>query len=168
MEADLQIEQLKCSQCTTLLHTEDVFCPNCGFPERGTDKEKSVFHANKVMEKHNVSDVEKKIKNARNALYVMAGFTFIYGVGSFFQEDIATAVVNGVLCLIYMVLAMWTKQKPLMAILLGLLLYLTTIIINAVVDPMTLAKGILFKIIVIAYLGKGVYHALSIDKKHTV
>jgi len=52
-----------------------------------------------------------------------------------------------------------------MALLLGLFLYLTTIIISAVIEPTTLIRGILWKIIIIAYLGKGIYSASSLKNE---
>ena len=86
---------------------------------------------------------------------------FIY---FFVDQDIAVLVTNVVLGIIYLVLGSWTSKKPLVAILLGLLLYLTTIIISAIFEPSTIIKGIIFKIIIIAYLAKGVYSASSIKK----
>jgi hypothetical protein len=83
----------------------------------------------------------------------------------FSMDDVSILITNVVLSIIYLVLAFWSSQKPLMALLLGLLLYLTTIIISAVVDPTTIIKGFLWKILIIAYLGKGIYSASAIRKQ---
>lgn len=154
-----------CSKCNTPITLETVFCSECGYPEHGTEQDVAKFHARNVMKKNEHIDADKKIKSARNVLYVMAGITFLFGFIYFFQDqDIAILVTNVVLGLIYLVLGSWTSKKPLVAILLGLLLYLTTIIISAIVDPATIIQGIIFKILIIAYLGKGVYSASSIKK----
>jgi hypothetical protein len=161
----LQASESGCTICKTPMQSLDVFCPECGFPEHGTDKDVAQFHARNAMQKNQHMDADKKIKSARNVLYVMAGITVLFGVIYYFiEQDIALLVTNVLLGMIYLVLGFWTSKKPLVAILLGLLLYLTTIIISAIIEPETLIKGIIFKIIIIAYLAKGVYSASSIKK----
>ena len=73
------MDPLKCSLCNSLIDDESVYCSECGYPEKGTEKEVAVFHANKVMEKNKNFDAAKKIKSARNVLYVMAGISFLSG-----------------------------------------------------------------------------------------
>ena len=161
----VQASESSCTICKTPMQSLNVFCPECGFPENGTDKDVAQFHARNAMQKNQHMDADKKIKSARNVLYVMAGITVLFGVFYFFMgQDIAVLVTNVVLGIIYLLLGSWTSKKPLAAILLGLLLYLTTIIISAILDPATLIKGVIFKIIIIAYLAKGVYSASSIKK----
>jgi hypothetical protein len=165
MEETLQPQATTCSKCDSIIEIENIFCSNCGYPEHGTEKDIAVFHANKAMERNKNMDAGKKIKSARNTLYVMAGVTFVFGVFLFFQDyDSAVLITNVILSLIYLVLGYWSMKKPVMALLLGLLLYLTTIIISAVFEPTTLVRGILWKVIIIAFLGKGLYSALSIKK----
>ncbi|WP_411765950.1 hypothetical protein [Winogradskyella sp. A3E31] len=161
----LSLDEPQCSICKTSMNPANVFCSECGFPENGSDKEVAQFHARRAMENNQHMDADKKIKSARNVLYVMAGITFIFGVIYFLtDQDIAVLLTNGIISVIYVLLASWTSKKPLTAILLGLFLYITTIIIAAVFDPSTIIKGIILKIIIIAYLAKGVYSASSIKK----
>ena len=165
MEETIETPSLQCSFCQITIETENVFCTNCGFPENGTDKDKAVFHAKNVMKKNKNMDADKKIKTARNTLYVMAGISLVFGLILYYSsEEISILLTNGILAIIYIVLGSWSTKNPLMALLLGLLLYLTTIIISAVIEPTTLIKGILWKIIIVAYLGKGIYSASSIKK----
>lgn len=162
-EIPIEISESNCSICKTPMELENVFCPECGFPENGTDKDVAQFHARNAMKKNQHMDADKKIKSARNVLFVMAGIVLLFGIISFFgDQDIAVLVTNVVLGIIYLALGSWTSKKPLVAILLGLLLYLTTIIIGAILEPSTLIRGIIFKILIIAYLAKGVYSASSI------
>ncbi|MFH4964698.1 hypothetical protein V8G69_06805 [Gaetbulibacter sp. M235] len=166
MEEDIVTKLLECSICKTTLDSGSVYCSNCGFPENGTEKEIAIFHANKVIENRKIKDADDKIKSARNTLYVMSGISLVFGVILFFSmNDVSILITNVVLSIIYLVLAFWSSQKPLMALLLGLLLYLTTIIISAVVNPTTIIKGFLWKILIIAYLGKGIYSASAIKKQ---
>lgn len=157
--------QSGCSICKTPMVSENIFCPECGFPENGTDKDVAQFHARNAMKNNEHMDADKKIKSARNVLYVLAGFTIVFGIIYFFiEKDDAILVTNVILGLIYLVLGSWTTKKPLVAILLGFLLYLTVIIISAIVEPSSIVRGVIFKIIIIGYLAKGVYSASSIKK----
>lgn len=157
---------LKCSSCNSLIDEDSIYCSECGFPEKGTEKEIAIFHAKKAMEKNKNFDAAKKIRSARNVLYIMAGISLLFGILYFFSQDsIEVLITNGILSIIYIVLGSYTNKKPLMAILLGLLLYLTTIIISAILDPSTLISGIIWKVLIIAYLSKGVYSASSIKKE---
>lgn len=161
MEIDTTIMQ--CSLCETSLGDGSVFCSNCGYPERGTEKEKAVYHASKVMKKNKHFDAEKKIKSARNTLYVMGGFFFLYSMFYYFNgNDLAVLTTNLILAISYFVLGYWSIKKPLAALLLGLLLYSTVVIISAIVEPASLISGILWKVLIIAYLGKGIYSALGL------
>ncbi|WP_296378014.1 hypothetical protein [Winogradskyella sp.] len=163
--SNLENTQPVCSICKTIVDAESIFCSSCGFPENGTDKDVAQFHAKNAMKKNQHMDADKKIKSARNTLYVMAGITIVFATIAFFvNQDSATLITSFILGVIYLLLGSWTSKKPLIAILLGLFLYLTTIIISAIVAPETIIKGIIFKIIIIAYLAKGVYSASSIKK----
>lgn len=166
MEQQSITQSLECSICKSTVNTESVYCSNCGFPQNGTDKEVSIFHANRVMENRKIKDAADKISSARKTLYVMSGLSLIIGIILFFtMDDVSILISNVVLSVIYLMLALWSSQKPLMALLLGLLLYLTTIIITAVVDPTTIIRGFIWKILIIAYLGKGIYSASTIRKQ---
>ncbi len=163
MEENIENPSPQCSFCQTMIESENVFCINCGFPENGTDNDKAIFHARNVMKKNKNMDADKKIKSARNTLYVIAGLSFVFGIILYFStNELSILLTNGILAIIYIILGSWSTKKPLMALLLGLFLYLTTIIISAVIEPTNLVKGILWKIIIIAYLGKGIYSASSI------
>ena len=168
MEEGITIEssELSCSICKTPMQLENKFCPECGFPENGTEREVAQFHARNAMKKNQHMDADQKIKSARNVLYVMAGIILLFGFINFFRDqDVALLISSVVIGIIYLALGSWTSKKPMIAILLGLLLYITNIIIDVVViGPEMILKGIIFKVLIIAYLGKGVYSASSIKK----
>lgn len=160
---DKNEKMIPCSICKTTIEIENIFCSNCGYPERGTDKEKAVYHANKVMKKNKHFDAETKIKSARNTLYIMAGLFLVLSLFYYLNDnDVAVLVTNIIMAGLYLALGYWSIKKPFAALLLGLLLYLTVVIISAIVEPSSLIKGILWKIIIIFYLGKGIYSALGV------
>jgi len=79
-ETSIEPKESSCSICKTPMQSENVFCPECGFPENGTDKDVAQFHARNAMQKNQNMDADKKIRSARNVLYVMAGITLVFGV----------------------------------------------------------------------------------------
>jgi hypothetical protein len=71
-------------------------------------------------------------------------------------------VVNLILCALMLVLAWWSKSKPLAAILIATSIYAVVLVTGAIMDPRTIVQGIIMKIIVIAVLARGIKGALSL------
>ncbi|GAA4111582.1 hypothetical protein GCM10022393_09400 [Aquimarina addita] len=163
---EITIQSALCSQCNFGITLETKFCTHCGFPEHGDEKEQAVFHANKVMKKSKIKDDAKKINSARKTLYWMAGIFFVFGLFYYFTlQDISVLLVNVVLAVIYLVLAYWSQKKPFAALLSALLLYLTVVAMNAIAEPVSLFQGIIFKILIISFLIKGINSASQTAKK---
>lgn len=156
-----------CSFCDKGITPSDAtFCNHCGHPENGTDQQRAKFFAKRAVEKNKNIDADKKIKSARNTLFILSGIITVFGFFVYLRtEDIIGFATNLVISFIYLALAFWSKEKPLIALLVGLLLYITIIVISAIVEPATLVQGILWKIIIISFLGKGLYSASSIKKE---
>ena len=154
-----------CSQCSSEIKSDSKFCTNCGFPENGDEKEKAVFHANKAMKKNQIMDDNKKVTSARKTLYWLAGIFMFFGLVQFFMtESLEVLLSNVILAVIFLLLAYWSQKRPFAAILSALLLYVTVIALNAIIEPYTLAKGIFVKIIILSFLIKGTYSASQISK----
>jgi len=108
---------------------------------------------------------DKHIKQARNSLYAIAILLFIsVGVLYFTNKDYAEYIwidllIYGGFIAGFVALGIWTKHKPYTAIICGLVLFGLFILLNAVIDPTTIIKGIIFKVIVIVLLIKGLNDA---------
>lgn len=76
-------------------------------------------------------------------------------------EHRSVLVVNLMLAAIMVVLAWWSKQRALPAILIATAIFVVVQIASAIVDPKTLVQGLLMKIIVIAVLVKGIKGAIA-------
>jgi len=108
---------------------------------------------------------DKHIRQARNAIFAVAilitlslvilCFTIPEGY-DYLWIDI---LIWGVFIAAFVVLGFWTKKKPYYAIICAICLYAVFIGMNAVFDITTLYKGIIFKIIVIVLLFKGINDA---------
>ncbi|MDT0558133.1 hypothetical protein RM697_05720 [Ichthyenterobacterium sp. W332] len=162
---ELQLFPSSCNHCSEIVSEEYVYCTYCGFPHNGTVKDLALYEK-RIRDKDRTNEeAKRKIKNARNTLYVMSAITFLFGLFSFSGElGSALFTISTIQSIIYLVLAYWSTQKPLISLLLGLFLYLTIIIVSAVSDPGTIVRGIIFKVIIIAFLAKGIYSASSIKK----
>ena len=103
--------------------------------------------------------VENKVKNAKMWLFIVGGFSIALALFNFFfrydQLNVLSTVIDCAIGLVYIGLAFLVNQKPYTAVLTGLILYISTILLLGVLDPTNLASGWLFKIIIIAALVSG-------------
>jgi prepilin signal peptidase PulO-like enzyme (type II secretory pathway) len=108
---------------------------------------------------------DKHIRQARNAIFAVAvllTINLLMLVGSapqgyeYLWMDIAlwSVFIAG-----FIFLGFWTKKKPYYAIVGALCLYALFMMLNAALDISTLFKGILFKIIIVVLLVKGINDA---------
>lgn len=109
---------------------------------------------------------EKKFKTARIWLYVLAGFQFVIGIVEYVREEgmVAwfAAGVDWFIALCFFLLAIWSKKKPATAFLTSLIFYCCIIAALAVLDPASILKGIIFKILIIIAL----YKAYTMAKEY--
>jgi hypothetical protein len=71
-------------------------------------------------------------------------------------------IVNLGLSAIMLVLAWWSRFKPLAAILIATAIYAAVQVVSAIMDPATIMQGLVVKILVIAILVRGIKGALSV------
>jgi hypothetical protein len=147
-----------CYYCKSTGLTEaDNFCPNCGFPQKGTQSQMKRFLW-LIRNKENLLDDKKKAVNkARNILFVLAGIFAVFGAlfSLVMNQDVSVMVLNFIIAAIYLALGFWSRKSPLPCILIGFALYVIVIAINAVIDPVTLIQGLLMKVVVISALVYG-------------
>lgn len=127
-----------------------------------------------ILYKGELEEAESKIKNASVTLYVIAIFTLILAIVSGIREKellqiypFAYHLMNGInafLIIVFLICGWFAKKYPMASLLTGLLVYLGIHILNAVLDPTTLAQGIIFKIIIISFLVNGVVSASRVEK----
>lgn len=162
---ELVLDEESCLKCESLVPIDTKFCINCGYPQRGDVGEKAKYNADKVLSHAKSKEAPRLIRKARNTLFAIAALNLLVGLFYFFaQDDIATCIISIVLAIAYVVLGFWSQQKPLIALVLGLFVYLMTIAINAIVLPASIFSGLLIKIIVILFLAKGINSALHLKK----
>lgn len=108
----------------------------------------------------------KQIKRGRLILWALAGLTVIgIIIGSIFNPydaTLADILIEGlVLFGVYTGAALFFNRNPLVAMSVSLGIYLLFVFLSALSVPESLARGIIFKIIIIAGLGSGIYASIE-------
>ncbi len=89
-----------------------------------------------------------------------------YTVGALRQrilwEEWSPLIVNAVLALTMGALAVWGRRAPLPSILIAAATYGAVVVLNAVINPVTLAQGIIVKVIVLVLFYRGIKAALAL------
>jgi len=157
---------LQCSMCNEVMETHQIFCISCGYPEKGSHEEQSKFHANSVLNTHRSDEAKRGITGARNVLFIISGLNMLWGIFYFFQneQEVSLLIYFTIISVIYVILGYWSQQKPLIALILGLLVYLTIIVLAAIADTSTIYSELLIKALVVGYLARGINAALQIKK----
>ena len=121
-------------------------------------QEESIFEESD----YSMEGYDKHIRQARNALFVVAAIQ-LFGV--FFvkaENEMARNISMGILAftaLIFVGLAFWTKKRPYTALMTALIIYGSLVLLDAIVDPSTIIKGIVLKIGIIIVLISGLRNA---------
>ncbi|WP_316803305.1 hypothetical protein [Pedobacter nototheniae] len=158
-----------CNCCYKPYSAADSFCFNCGFPLHGTEQEQKNFVSLRSVKEIELQESGGKIDSARKSLYWIGGLIAFWTVIAYFmnaesEDAFPMLITNIILVGAFLGLAVWSKTKPAAALISGLSLFILVQILNAVVSPVSIFSGIIFKIIVIGYLIKGIKAVLEVDK----
>jgi hypothetical protein len=82
------------------------------------------------------------------------------------RGPVQALVVNLILAGLMALLWIWAKRAPLPAIACALALYLVVQLVSAVIDPTSILKGIIIKLLAFLALGKGLKAALDARTTH--
>jgi hypothetical protein len=178
---------IKCAACDTVAKPYDRFCGKCGKPMPSAEdyaNQKNVKAATGAIKILAVLFVIAGIafffitKGAADAgLAKLEGMdpaamypTPIdgqeYTVGELRKqlawEPWGVLIVNLIIAAIMVGLSLWARRSPLPAVLIATATYAVVIAFAAINDPATLSQGLLMKIIIIAFLVKGIKAALAL------
>jgi len=158
-----------CAACDTAVLNDDIYCNNCGYPLKGSEQEQKSFILKREWAGIDIASFSKRLKSAANKLYYLAGVFVLYGIIVFFlkkdEEDVLAYVLpNLILAVMFFALGGYSMKKPLACMVSGLCLYAIVLILNFIANPAKIASGIIFKIVIIGYLIKGIKSAIEIEK----
>jgi hypothetical protein len=178
-----------CGKCGAEVRPNDRFCDRCGnalptFEDRAHEKQvKNATGAIKVLAALfavfgvalffiSRAEAEKALSSlqgmAPDELFPVPVEGVTYTVGELrdqiLWEPWGILITNLVLAAVMTGLAIWGRRAPLPAILVATATYLVVIVTNTIVDPTTIGQGIIMKIIIIAFLAKGIKAALALRR----
>jgi hypothetical protein len=142
------------------LNAEEMFCPNCGFPQKGTQEEQRKFILEYRLKHSAIREGKKNITRARNYLFFVAFLNFM----TFAFAGSIGIIIGLILAGIYVGLALWSIKKPFPALLTGLITYVTLLIFFGILDPINLLAGVFWKIAIIVALVYAIYSVKDIEK----
>ncbi len=154
-----------CYYCNSSPLTEAiVFCPSCGFPQRGLEDDQKKFITNKRILLIQLEGMHDKVKKARNALFITAGVMLLsYGI-AFTQLGASVMIEGGIVCGAFVGFGFWANKNPFPAVLTGLIFLLTLFVLTTIANPETIFSGIIIRIAIIAALVYGLKAALQAKK----
>ncbi|TKC04596.1 hypothetical protein FA048_19225 [Pedobacter polaris] len=158
-----------CACCANTFAQNDSYCISCGYPLQGTNEQQENHIANRAVKEIDLIDLNKKVETACNSLYWIAGIIGVSSIIGYFtltdEDDVLIFLITTVIMVgAFLALAVWSKTKPTTALISGLSLYVIIQLLNLIADPSSIIRGIIFKIIIIVYLIKGVMAVLEAEK----
>lgn len=165
-----------CSVCTNKSFNPKVGV-TCGLTHEVANFEGtcSNFNEDAVAVKHetiasnyNRSQNKGLINRGRFALFVVAGLYVLVGFYEAFVilgADILYGIIDWTIAAVFLGLGIWSYKKAFLAMIIGLSFYCLIILLLALVDPITIIQGIIWKILVIVWLSYGISTARAEEAK---
>ncbi len=163
-----------CPHCEAENIVGAAFCEQCGkaLPSASPAGPRVVsgeeMATTAVGQEVQANQLHKTAVRGSTALIAIAILHAIGGVLFYFQlqedapaEANTALTLNLVLGVIYLGLGIWARHSPLPAALVGLVLFLSVMILEAAVNPASLVQGVIVKIIVIVILIKAIQAGLK-------
>lgn len=152
------------------LKEEDKFCPNCGFPQRGTEQEMRKFLAEERSKQWLMQDHKEAVNKTRFVLFGLSALYFILAVlmvvspGTNIFFSIIVFIFSGA----FLGLGLWSKKNPFSATLAGFLVYALSLDIQTHIIPPSIFNGTVLKVIIflgLLYGAKTAKDASDLAKK---
>lgn len=163
-----QIGQVACPHCGTMNPSGGAFCEACGkaLPSAAPSSPRVVtsasgFAATGIGRNLQSEELQKQAKKAAGALLAVAIIQAAFGALVIFvilPKDIPAQTRNVLMVSVFGIAAVffalyfWARRQPLPASIVGLVLFITVHLLDAIQDPTALARGLIMKIIIIVML----------------
>lgn len=131
-----------------------------GLPSTENNQD-TIFNADEF----SMQGYDKHIRQARTAIFLAAGILLLnviiltFSVPDSYEYLWLDYSIWGGFIAGFVFLGFWSKKKPYYAIVGAIVLYAALVILNAIIDPSSIWKGIILKIIIIVLLVKGLNDA---------
>jgi len=125
----------------------------------------------KIIEKQlkaSQKEAKKPVRNAIGILIIIGVFYIIMGYFEAFMMDghaLLFGIIDWCVAALFISLGIVAISAPYISLIIGLSLYLILTLAMAVIEPSTLSQGIIWKIVIIYSLIKGIQNSKKIEKK---
>lgn len=133
---------------TNAAPTFEGFCPTFLVDEKEVEN-------NERIEKVKKADTKKDVNKGRFALFIIGGLYILTGfLEAFVLEgnDILYGIIDWFVAAIFIGLGIWSYKKTSLSLILGLVFYIAVIALLFILDPSTIIKGIIWKVLIISTL----------------
>ncbi len=147
-----------CSSCKADVPANERYCGACGYDTYKDDRI--------------ATELAPKLARARGwilavgIIYVVStGLMLAMADGMYSSEEVTFQLVAaGVLCLVHIGLWWWAKTAPFAAAVVALVLFVTLQLVQAVIDPSTLARGVIIKVFFLVALVQAVMAGVEVQR----
>lgn len=109
---------------------------------------------------------DKPVRKARNILFIIGGLQLIglFTISNLPEPEMwVSAGIIIFVALLFVGLGFWTKRKPYTAILTGLIVYGSLVLLSAIFEPTSIVRGIVLKIVAIVLLVSALKNAKDVQ-----
>lgn len=117
---------------------------------------------------HRRSENKGVINRGRSALFVVAGLYVLVGFLEAYVilgAHILYGIIDWTIAAVFLGLGIWSYKKASLAMIIGLSFYCLIILLLALVEPLTIIQGVIWKILVIVWLSYGISTARAEEAK---
>ncbi|MFP4053609.1 MAG: zinc ribbon domain-containing protein [Phycisphaerae bacterium] len=165
-----------CPHCDAPNEDQAAFCASCGKalptgsdqgPRLVSSSEMADTSVGRQMQMQQLFKTARRSSIALIAVGVLTGIFTLILMASGDRMGIPSSalrmllVTNGVLTVIYISLGIWARRNPLPASIVGLVVFLSLQVYNAMADPASIAQGWLIKLIIIIVLARAIKAGLN-------
>ncbi|MCC6676198.1 MAG: zinc ribbon domain-containing protein [Phycisphaerales bacterium] len=163
---------VQCPHCSAPNPPESRFCGACGkalpsaLPTRPVIIGEKDFATSESGRALQLDELHRRARTARNILFFLAILQLLFaGALTALGASDATGRSNGLLVLgaavgvvglLFLILGFWAGRNPLPASIVGLVLYATLVVGDALASPATIIQGAIIKVFIIIVLAKAV------------
>jgi hypothetical protein len=152
---------IKCPTCKSEYQNPVDCCSKCGYPFNGTDQERSSFVAQQIIKGGHIDDAKNSLKSAKAILFVIGAVNIIFSVLS---GNVSVIITGGIVGLGFIVFGFVVERSPFLFLVIPLSLLLLLYLADALFDPMTLIRGIGWKIAYITSLSYAIVRVKRAEK----
>ena len=162
---------LACRNCSFINYVHYNFCTNCGYPVHPNLKGIEIFNKRLHRRKLLQQKCFTKVAQARNALYLLAGFSMlgIFYLFSQWKGFVVKGLIMVFLSIMYAALGRWSLRKPFTSLLISLLMLITFTAINTWAEITAKSSSasapflLVIQVMIIYFLLQGVKGAFLAD-----